>query len=348
MSDVRTQQESHETTPNQSSPVPAAMDDTAFTSATERYRHELRVHCYRLLGSFDDAEDLTQETFLRAWRAREQLRDGAAGRAWLYRIATNACLDWLRSRPAERRAMPLPDASERIPAAAMVPWLTPFPGSAEADLPDGRAVARETVTIALTAALQYLPPRQRAALILRDVVGWTARETAAALEISVAATNSATQRARATLRTRLPGDRLVWTVPSLPSDADRAVLARYMDAIDRQDDDALRGVLRDHIRVAHQGEAGGNQFPVPSGYAGRERVIASWAPILHDPGAPEMRSEPLVANGQPALASWIRMPGDPTWRAFSLAVMTVTDGEVAVLDVFSPAVFPAFGLPPDR
>jgi RNA polymerase sigma-70 factor (TIGR02960 family) len=221
-------------------------DQVAFAGLAERYRRELQVHCYRMLGSFQDAEDLVQETLLRAWRRRQQFQGRSSFRAWLYRIATNACLDALASR--SRRILPYQVAPPTDPRAASPPspdyeiaWLQPYPdrlldqvapGDAE---PDAQVVAKETIELAFLAAIQLLPPRQRAVLILRDVPGWSAKETATLLETSVAGVNSALQRARATLKQHLPPRRLDWAPSSAPSQEERAVLQRYIDATERAD-----------------------------------------------------------------------------------------------------------------
>src|SRR5437764_9554612 len=181
-----------------------------FETLVDRHRREIQVHCYRMLGSLSDAEDLAQETFLRAWKARDRFEGRASVRTWLYRIATNACLDVLARRP--RRVLPdqLGPAGEPDgPISAVdLPWLAPFPDRLlDAAGPDAAVVERETIELAYLAAVQYLPPRQRAALVLRDVLGWSAKETANVLETSVASANSALQRARATLRERLPARR---------------------------------------------------------------------------------------------------------------------------------------------
>ena len=179
--------------------------ESAFAALTERYRRELHVHCYRMLASFDEAEDAVQETFLRAWRARESFDGSALVRAWLYRIATNVCLDAIR-RSARRLTS--------IETFREVPWITPYPDRLLDEIapsdeePEAVAVTRETIELAFLAALQVLPPRQRATLIARDVLGWPASETATALETSVASVNSALQRARATLQAHLPGEAL--------------------------------------------------------------------------------------------------------------------------------------------
>ncbi len=210
-----------------------------FAALSERYRHELRVHCYRMLGSPDDAEDLVQDTFLRAWRGRESLQGHSAFRAWLYRIATNACLDRLdrRSREPLPRGM-TPGEAGSAPPPTSVPWLLPCPDRL-LDAPETAAVDRETIELAFMVAIQHLPPRQRAVLILRDVLGRPAAETAALLEVSVASVNSALQRARPTVRRHLPARRQEWAPSSDPTAEERAVLRRYMAALEHADDTAV-------------------------------------------------------------------------------------------------------------
>ncbi|MFL5647647.1 MAG: RNA polymerase subunit sigma-70, partial [Chloroflexota bacterium] len=194
--------------------------ESAFAALTERYRRELHVHCYRMLASFDEAEDAVQETFLRAWRARETFDGSSMIRAWLYRIATNVCLDALR-RSARRLT--------NYHSFAEVPWLSPYPDrlldemAPADDEPDAVVVERETIELAFLAALQVLPPRQRAALIARDVLGWPATETASALDTSVPAVNSALQRARATMQAHLPARRSEWSAGET-SQEERALL----------------------------------------------------------------------------------------------------------------------------
>ena len=180
------------------------IEDGGFVREVERHRRELQLHCYRMLGNLEESEDMVQETMLRAWRRRATLEGRASLRAWLYRIATNACLDVLRRRP------------RRAGDHGSIPWLQPFPDelleeTAAGDVqPETVNVARETVELAFLVAIQHLPPKQRAALILRDVLGWSARETASLLETSVASANSALQRARATLHEQLPAERAEW------------------------------------------------------------------------------------------------------------------------------------------
>src|SRR5215475_7047042 len=222
-----------------------AGDEPAFAALAERYRRELHVHCYRMLASFDDAEDAVQETLLRAWRGRDGLRAGEH-RAWLYRIATNVCLDMLRARSRQ---------ATTLTSVADVPWLQPYPdrlldevAPAEGQ-PDEVAVSRETIELAFLAALQTLPPRQRAALIVRDVLGWPASETASLLETSIAAANSALQRARATMREHLPARRAEWSSARAPSVEERALLERFMDAHERCDAVAAVAIAAQNIRI---------------------------------------------------------------------------------------------------
>src|SRR3954451_25293590 len=213
-----------------------------FTARVERHRREIHVHCYRMMGSYQDAEDLVQETFLRAWRRRDTYEGRASLRAWLYRIATNACLDALEKRPR--------NAGEGD--GVEVPWLQPIPDrlldevAAAGGEPDAEVVARETIELAFLVAIQHLPPRQRAVLLARDVLGWSAAQTAEVLDLSAAAVNSALQRAHATMKARLPERRSEWTDQSTLSE--RELLERYMEAHDSADADALAELLDDEMR----------------------------------------------------------------------------------------------------
>jgi RNA polymerase sigma-70 factor (ECF subfamily) len=287
-----------------------------------------------MLGSLDDSEDLVQETFLRAWRGRE--RFGADGRwelrAWLYRIATNACLDVLRRRPP--RVMPPDVAEPGDPSVAPsppadLPWLQPYPTLAE-DI-----VARETIELAFIAAIQHLPPRQRAVLILRDILDWPAGDAAEHLDLTVAAVNSALQRARATLRDRL-GDRAEWSRDSARSEEERELLRRYVDAHQHADTDALAALLREDARLTMP--------PHPVWYDGREAIRVAAAQGF-DPGFGQLRTVATEANGQPAAAHYLRAPGETTYRALALDVLRLEGGLVAEITSFvSPELFAAFGL----
>jgi RNA polymerase sigma-70 factor (ECF subfamily) len=301
---------------------------TDFETQIERHRRELQVHCYRMLGSLDEAEDLTQETYLRAWRFRESYEGRASLRAWLYRIATNVCLDALQKRP-------------RVPTAdGEVPWLQPIPDDlliAAGDETDAEVIARETVELAFLVALQHLPPRARAVLILRDVLSWRARDTAELLETSEAAVNSALQRARAALKEHLPEKRSEWTTDASP--ADRALVARYMEASEAGDIPALRALFTEDLRFSMP--------PEPGMFTGRDTIVAFWQDGgFGDPERlGEFRCLLTQANGQPAVANYLRKPGGETFDALALDVLTVHGGAITEIVTFSGELYPKFGLP---
>ncbi|HEX2103440.1 MAG TPA: RNA polymerase subunit sigma-70 [Solirubrobacteraceae bacterium] len=308
-----------------------AGDEAAFAALAERHRRELHVHCYRMLASFDEAEDLVQETLLRAWRSRESFEGGPAFRAWLYKIATNACLDALRRR------------SRRVPSLssfAEVPWLQPYPDRlldevAPSDAePDAVVVGRETIELTFLAVIQLLPPRQRAVLILRDVLEWSAAETAELLETSVAATNSALQRARATLRDQLPERRAEGARTDL-SESERALLEGFIATHERGDTAAAAALLAEDVRVTMP--------PHPMVYEGIEALRPLWRAAFEE-GMGDWRLVPTRANRLPAAASYLRAPGDTQYRAFKLDVIRVEGGRIAEVTTFDAGLFPAFGL----
>jgi RNA polymerase sigma-70 factor (ECF subfamily) len=302
-----------------------------------------------MLGSFEDSEDLVQETFLRAWRGRASfsLRETSSFRAWLYRIATNACLDVLRGRPRRilpQQVAPAGDPAVPPPPPADLPWLQPYPDrllepiAPAGDDPGAVIVARETIELAFLAAIQHLPPRQRAVLILRDVLGWSAKETALLLEASVASVNSALQRARATLRDHLPERRTEWAPSSGPSEAERELLRRYVEAHERADADALAELLREDARLTMP--------PHPTWYAGREAILTAMRQGF-DPEFGHLRTVVTAANGQPAAAHYLRRPAESEYRPLALDVLRIDGGRVAEISSFVfPGLFPAFGLPP--
>jgi RNA polymerase sigma-70 factor, ECF subfamily len=316
-------------------PVVAAAqagDQAAFAGLVERHRRELQVHCYRMLGSLEDSEDLTQETFLRAWRKRRGFKGRSTFRAWLYRIATNACLDALAKEP------------RRVSPQSEVPWLQPYPDrlldeirSPDAE-PDAAVVSKETIELAFLVAIQHLSPKQRAVLILRDVLGWSAKDTAALFDTSVPSVNSALQRARATLKRRLPVRRLDWAPESDPSRDEQALVQRFVEAIERLDTDALRELLAEDARFSMP--------PQPGVCEGRDAIVSSW--VEGGFGTGDYRDFRLVvagANRQPAVANYIRRPGDSEYRALAVDVLRIEGGAITEIITFSASFFPALGLP---
>jgi RNA polymerase sigma-70 factor, ECF subfamily len=208
-------------------------DETSFSRLVGRYRTELQLHCRRMLGSVDDSEDLVQETFLRAWRWRRSFRGDSTFRTWLYRIATNACLDVLERRPRVPQAIEDPDVARMLEEHIRAP---------EAE-PDAAVLAKETFEVAFMVAIQHLPPKQRAVLLLRGVLELSARDAASVLDTSVSSVNSALQRARRTVRDRLPEERLEWSLGSDATEGERVLLRRYVEATERGDPDAFIDTL---------------------------------------------------------------------------------------------------------
>lgn len=313
----------------------ATLTESAFEELSHRHRRELHVHCYRMLASYDEAEDAVQEAFLRAWRGRADFDGGALVRAWLYRIATNVCLDVLRAKG--RRAIDSHACNE-------ISWLQPYPDRqldqipSSEDGPDVVAVARETIELAYLAALQTLPPRQRAALILREVLGLPAAEIATHLDTSVAAVNSALQRARITMQDHLPSHRSEWSATSsTPSADERELVAKFIDAHQRYDTAAAIALIADDIRITMP--------PYDMCFDGVQGML----PLLERAFGPdrdgEWRLVPTTANRMPAAGSYLLRPGDSEYRAFKLDVIRVEEGKVAEITTFGPALFPEFGLP---
>ena len=309
--------------------------ESAFAALAERHRRELHVHCYRMLASFDEAEDAVQETMLRAWRGREGFDGDSLFRAWLYRIATNVCIDVLRRRSRHLAA---------VHSFAEVPWLQPYPDrlldevAPSDDQPDVVAVDRETIELTFLAAMQVLPPRQRAVLILRDVLGWPAADTAALLETSVAAANSALQRARATMGAHLPARRSEWSAGET-SAGKRALLERFIDAHQRCDVAAAVAIASQDIRVTMP--------PAPYRFEGLAMVIGLLERgFAEDKRDGDWRLVPTSANRMPTAASYLRRPGDTEFRAFKLDVLRIEGDKIAEITTFGYARFADFGLPP--
>jgi RNA polymerase sigma-70 factor (ECF subfamily) len=303
----------------------------------EGHRRELTAYAYRMLGSPFEAEDAVQETFIRAWRAYDRFEGRSALRSWLYRIATNVCLDMLGGR--ERRARPMDLGPAREPVAANlnalpeVTWIEPVPDAVVAD-PAEIAAARETIRLAFVAALQHLPPRQRAVLILCEVLRWKASEVAELLETSVASVNSALQRARATLEASQPAAE---TAPELDADA-RALLERYVAAFEAYDIDSL-------TKLIHE-DATQSMPPYDLWLAGREDIFEWWfGPGIACRGS---RVLPTVsANGSPAFGQYKPNEAGTGYEPWALQVLEVENRQIVELTFFldTERIFPLFGLP---
>jgi RNA polymerase sigma-70 factor (TIGR02960 family) len=312
-------------------------DSTRFALITERHRRELRVHCYRMLANYDDAQDLTQETFLRAWNKRESFKGDATLRTWLYRIATNACLDFL-----EKRNNRIPVPSELPDPGSELPYLQPYPDRMLPEDPQESVVARETIELAFIVAVQHLPPRQRAVFILRDVLGWPSSTAADALGLTVASVTSAVQRARVTMRAQLPDRRLDWRSPATHelSDVERGVVKAYIDAHERNDLDGLTSLLRDDLRFA--------MLPDPGTVVTTaEDAVEGWvAGGLFQAGHDDWRGLATTVNRMPAAALYLRTSDAAGYRPFAIAVLHVVDGKIAELTGFGSTDEPWPGLPP--
>ncbi len=321
--------------------TPTQPSETQDLSNLDRYRPELLAHCYRMLGSVHDAEDLVQETYLRAWRSQDTFEGRSSMRTWLYRIATNACLTALESRG--RRPLPTglgqesSDPYGTLVQQPEVPWLEPVPDALVSDLPDDPAsvvTSRESIRLAFVAALQNLPPRQRAVLVLREVLAWRAAEVAEALGTTTAAVNSMLQRARAQLdQAALSRDDVV--EPTEPES--RQLLDRYVAAFENYDVDAIVSMFTE--------DAIWEMPPFTGWYQGARTIgnlISSQCPAS---GPADMRMRRADANGQPAFALYMR-DQDGIHRAFQIQVLTVTDGKVSHVGCFfDTRLFDAFGLP---
>ena len=299
-------------------------DPARFALITERYRRELQVHCYRMLASYEDAQDMVQETFLRAWRKRGSFRGHAALRTWLYRIATNACLDFLDKRN-DRTPVP----SELPGGASEVRYLQPYPDRMLPEDPQESVVARETIELAFIVAVQHLPPRQRAVFIVRDVLGWPSSKAADALELTVASVTSALQRARVTMREQLPDRRLDWRSPATYelSDDERGVVKSYIEAHERNDLDGLTSLLREDLRFAMLPEQG-------TVVTTAKDAVDGWVSGgLFQRGYDDWRCVTTTVNRMPAAALYLRTPDDPEYRLFTIAVLHIVDGKIAELKI---------------
>ncbi|WP_198030190.1 sigma-70 family RNA polymerase sigma factor [Bradyrhizobium sp. Tv2a-2] len=325
-----------------------AVASQSFAKLAEPFRHEIKLHCYRMLGSLHEAEDAVQESYLRAWRSFDGFEGRGSFRAWLYQIATNACLNALASRKNRRRFLP----DQRAPATTDMPdgmpapdiaWLEPYPDSYlegiadDAPNPEARYASREAVQLAFVAAIQQLPPRQRAALILCDVLGWSAVEAATLLGGSTPSINSALQRARERLARTYPDGRP--PVAPSPDAAQQRLLDRYVQAWERFDLDGFVALLKE--------DATYTMPPLQQWYAGRQAIrrFFGWAwKSYHG-----CRLVPTAANGQPAYAAYTRTDADGPWAAHSIHVLSLEHAAISRLTLFfkpdGPRLFRSFGLP---
>jgi RNA polymerase sigma-70 factor (ECF subfamily) len=325
------------------------LDRLAFEQFTATHRRELKLHCYRMMGSLHEADDLVQDTLLRAWRARSEFDGRGSVRGWLYTIATNSCLNALKARSRADRILQQPGQPPSHGRAtggpvAELTWLEPYPDAELPDLVDGdpgpeaRYETREAVQLAFVAAIQVLPPRQRASLLLSDVLGWSAVETAHLLGGSTASINSALQRARATLAARYPQGRPMRR--SQPNPEEGLLLERYMQAWQAANLDGFIELLRK--------DATYHMPPWREWYQGREAIRGFFDTVWANFGG--FRTVAIGANAQPAVAVYARSHHDPTWRAHSLHVIEPAEDGIASLTVYvgplGPELFPAFGLPP--
>jgi len=314
-----------------------AGDGEAFRELTEPYRRELQVHCYRMLGSVQDAEDTVQETLLAAWQAfGGYAEERASLRTWLYKIATNRCLNALRAgrrRAAREWDVPKVEAPEPSRLGEVV-WLQPYPDALLDTGPEARYEQAETISLAFVTALQVLPPRQVAVLILRDVLGFHASEVAGMLETTTGSVNSALKRARAGLRQQLPPGDGREPPPAAGSPSEDAIVARFVSAWQSADLDALVALLTDDVFVSMP--------PMPFEYAGRDAVIR-FCDSLFGAGR-RFDLVPTRANGQPAFGAYLRTP-DGSRRGTGVYVLTLSGDRICAMIRFEAGVLPWFGLP---
>jgi RNA polymerase sigma-70 factor (TIGR02960 family) len=321
-----------------------AGDEEAFQALTEPYRRELLLHCYRILGSVQDAEDLVQETLLAAWRGLDRFEERASLRAWLYRIATNRCLNALRDNRRRPRAEHRPPGVLPEPTRRGEPLLLdPYPDALLEGLadttagPEARYETSESVALAFVAALQHLPPQQRAVLVLRDVLGFRAAEVADMLETSEAGVKAALQRARGGVETRMaPGRREEAPLPSSP--AERELMTRFTTAFESGDVDGILALLTD--------DALASMPPEPAEYEGHAAIAAFLEDRFRWRGDRRVRLVPTRANAQPAFGLYMQDPQTPVARAHGVMVLTLEGDRIAAITRFvDNSLLPHFGLP---
>jgi RNA polymerase sigma-70 factor (TIGR02960 family) len=319
-----------------------AGDDEAFRELTEPHRRELQLHCYRILGSTQDAEDMVQETLLAAWRGLDAFEGRASLRAWLYRISTNRCLNALRARSRRPREIQAMDDSPEPTRRIEPTWLEPYPDVLLEDMaesapgPAARYEARESIELAFIVALQHLPPRQRAALVLRDVLGYQTAEVAEMLDTTEASVKGALQRARAALGARLPEvDRE--RAPQPNSHSERQLVGRFADAVQSGDIDDIVALLTDDARLTMP--------PLPLEYQGHDAIAAFLRQRAEVRGRP-LHVVPTRANTQPAFGCYLPDAQAAIARPYGLIVLTLEGEAVGAITWFADTgVFPHFGLP---
>jgi RNA polymerase sigma-70 factor (TIGR02960 family) len=324
-----------------------AGDEQAFRELTDHYRRELQLHCYRILGSVQDAEDMVQETLLAAWRGLARFEERASVRSWLYKIATNRCLNALRNsgrRPRAQQPPPEPPFEPAEPTRRSEPlWLEPYPdvlldGIAEtAPGPEARYEAKESISLAFVAAAQHLPPRQRAVLLLRDALGFRAAEVAAMLDSTETSVNSALQRARGTLDARLPGAGRARS-PRPRSPRERVLAERFAEAYQGGDLDGLLRLLTDDAWLTMP--------PATLEYQGRDAIAAFLAGGARWRDGRPLKLVPTGANGQPAFGAYLRDAHADILHAHGLIVLTLEGDRISAITRFvDNSVLPHFGFP---
>ena len=322
-----------------------AGDHNAFRDLVQGHSHELQVHCYRILGSLQDAEDALQETLVSAWRNLGDFGQRSSLRTWLYKIATNRCLSMLRANSRRPRiAPPLPEATLPEPAGAgdAPPWLEPYPDVLLDHLadqrpgPEARYETTEAISLAFITALQLLPPRQRATLVLRDVLGYHAAEVAQMLGTTQEAVNSALKRARATVDTHLADTGSGRPARQPDTAAEHRLTARLTDALERADLDSLIELLVTDVRLSMP--------PAMLEYRGIETARRVYAAVIFRPGR-AYRVVPTRANGQPALGLYLADPHASLYRAYCLLVITTNGDHITAITSFTTNVMTRFGLP---
>jgi RNA polymerase sigma-70 factor, ECF subfamily len=319
-----------------------AGDEDSFARLIAPYRAELHAHCYRMLGSVQDAEDARQEALLRAWRGLARFEGRSSLRSWLYRIATNACLRAIERRP--QRVLPIdygppgdPHDGLAAPLLESV-WVEPYPGDGESvAAPAARYEQRESIELAFVAALQHLPAKQRAALILRDVLGFSAREVAETLETSPASVDSALQRAHASVERRLPAQSQQAALRALGDERLNALVGGYVDAWERGDVEAVVAMLAHDVRIAMP--------PIPTWYSGRDAVATFIAERVLNGDRPR-RLVPVRANAGPAFGQYVGDPASGVLLGYSITLLSVDGEAISEIAAFrTPGAFARFGLP---